>query len=130
MFSFTFFITVFFIFLFLILVYSVLPTPLSLEPITRSQVDEYKNRATFVHLYGPEPHPVSPATNFDKGIQWQSFWSVVRQPRSYFERRDMAARISDVIHPAQVGEGEGAGWGLVGCVWLICMGWLGSGDKL
>eukprot|EP00904_Undaria_pinnatifida_P008240 jgi/Undpi1/4546/HiC_scaffold_18.g07900.m1 len=64
-------------------------------------VDEYKNRATFVHLYGPEPHPVSPATNFDKGIQWQSFWSVVRQPRSYFERRDMAARISDVIHPAQ-----------------------------
>ncbi|CAN0498419.1 unnamed protein product, partial [Laminaria digitata] len=63
-----------------------LPPAHTLRDDPFSQVNEYKDRATFVHLYGPEPHPASPETNFDKGVMWQSFWSVIRQTKSYDDR--------------------------------------------
>lgn len=67
-----------------------------------TQVELYKDRATFVHMYGPEPHPQVPGTNFDKGSVWTHYWSVVHQARSYDDRVDMANRISRVIHQDQV----------------------------
>lgn len=65
-------------------------------------MDEYKDRATFVHLYGPEPHPVAPSTNFDHGVQVNSYWSTVRQPVTYQDRLDMVGRVRDWLHPDQV----------------------------
>ena len=65
-------------------------------------MDEYKDRATFVHLYGPEPHPVAPGTNFDHGVQVNSFWSTVRQPTTYEDRLDMVGRVRNLLHPDQV----------------------------
>lgn len=70
------------------------------------KVEAYKGQATFVHIYGPEPHPQTPATNFDKGISWQSFWSVIPQPKSYGERMSVAERIVGMIHPKQVSAGN------------------------
>ncbi|CAN0150810.1 unnamed protein product [Ectocarpus fasciculatus] len=64
-------------------------------------VEAYEGKATFVHLYGPEPHPAMPGTNFDVGTTWQAFWSVYPQAKSYDERRSMAERISSLIHPSQ-----------------------------
>ncbi|CAM9661773.1 unnamed protein product, partial [Sphacelaria rigidula] len=61
----------------------------------------YKDRATFVHLYGPEPHPMLPDTNFDVGTVWTSSWSVVRQPLTYQDRLNMVARIQNYTHPSQ-----------------------------
>lgn len=66
------------------------------------QVEEYKDRATFVHMYGPEPHPATPGTNFDTGSVWQMFWSTFPQHRSYQDRLAMADRISGLVHPDQV----------------------------
>ncbi|CAN0517954.1 unnamed protein product, partial [Ectocarpus sp. 8 AP-2014] len=64
-------------------------------------VEAYGGKATFVHLYGPEPHPAMPGTNFDIGTTWQAFWSVYPQATSYDERAAMAQRISRLIHPSQ-----------------------------
>lgn len=69
---------------------------------SRTQVEEYKNRATFIHLYGPEPHPVMPGTNFDTGTVRPSYWSVVQQHRSYRDRLEMAASVRELVHPEQV----------------------------
>lgn len=71
-------------------------------PVFSEKVESYKERATFVHLYGPEPHPSMPGTNFDKGITWQNYWSVFPQHQNYAERVAMAKRISDLIHPDEV----------------------------
>ena len=65
-------------------------------------MEEYKGRATFVHLYGPEPHPVAPGTNFDHGVQVNSYWSTVRQPVTYQDRLDMVGRVRDWLHPDEV----------------------------
>eukprot|EP00903_Cladosiphon_okamuranus_P007159 g6951.t1 len=67
----------------------------------RELVEAYKGQATFVHVYGPEPHPSTPGTNFDKGIMWQNYWSVLPQQKTYGERVATAERIVDMIHPAQ-----------------------------
>lgn len=67
-----------------------------------AQVELYKDRATFFHMYGPEPHPQVPGTNFDKGSVWPHYWSVVQQAHSYDKRVDMANRISAVIHRDEV----------------------------
>ncbi|CBN79506.1 expressed unknown protein [Ectocarpus siliculosus] len=64
-------------------------------------VEAYGGKATFVHLYGPEPHPAMPGTNFDIGTTWQAFWSVYPQATSYDERAAMAQRINRLIHPSQ-----------------------------
>lgn len=55
-----------------------------------------------MHVYGPEPHPSTPGTNFDKGVTWQSYWSVLAQHKTYGERVAAAERIVDMIHPSQV----------------------------
>eukprot|EP00752_Nemacystus_decipiens_P003695 g3405.t1 len=67
----------------------------------RELVEAYKNKAVFVHIYGPEPHPSTPGTNFDKGIPWQSYWSVLRQPETFEERVATAEKIVDKIHTDQ-----------------------------
>ncbi|CAB1112602.1 unnamed protein product [Ectocarpus sp. CCAP 1310/34] len=64
-------------------------------------VEAYGGKATFVHLYGPEPHPAMPGTNFDIGTTWQAFWSVFQQATRYEERVAMAQRIGRRIHPSQ-----------------------------
>lgn len=69
-----------------------------------SQVDSHKDRATFVHLYGAEPHPLPPATNFDIGTQRPQYWSVVDQHRTYDERVAMAKTIRRMVHPAEVSD--------------------------
>lgn len=71
------------------------------EPF-REQVEMYKDRVTFVHLYGPEPHPTTPATNFDLGVVVNSYWSTVHQPESYEQRLAMVDRVKDQMHPEQV----------------------------
>ena len=68
------------------------------------QVEKYQDRATFVHLYGPEPHPQMPGTNFDTGIPWQFFWSTRPQHRNYGDRVAAAEEIVDMIHPEQVND--------------------------
>lgn len=78
-------------------------TPSSALPFLPQKVEKYKDRATFVHMYGPEPHPTMPGTNFDAGTTWQSYWSVVGQHRTYEERVGMAERIGALVHPEQVG---------------------------
>ncbi|CAM9513374.1 unnamed protein product [Pylaiella littoralis] len=65
-------------------------------------VESYKDRATFVHLYGPEPHPVSPDTNFDSGKVVDSYWSTVNQPKTYDERLAMIDKVKTWLHPEQV----------------------------
>jgi len=62
-------------------------------------VEAYKDKVTFVHLYGPEPHPVSPDTNFDSGRQAMNYWSTVRQPRDWDSRLTMAKKITNLMHP-------------------------------
>lgn len=66
------------------------------------QVETYKDRFTFVHLYGPEPHPTAPDTNFDSGKVVDSYWSTVKQPKTYDERLVMVDRVKDLLHPEQV----------------------------
>lgn len=66
------------------------------------KVEAFKDRVTFVHLYGPEPHPTLPATNFDQGIPVNSYWSTVAQPTSYPERLAMLDRVVDLLHPDEV----------------------------
>ena len=61
-------------------------------------VDEFKDSATFVHLVGPEPHPLTPDTNFDSGMQKMNYWSTVRQPLNYDDRLTMTKKISSFIH--------------------------------
>ncbi|CAM9479034.1 unnamed protein product [Choristocarpus tenellus] len=65
-------------------------------------VELYKDRATFVHLYGAEPHPMIPDTNFDSGRLLPLYWSVIRQPLTYDGRLEMARRTLDLTHPNQV----------------------------
>lgn len=65
-------------------------------------MDTYKDRVTFVHLYGPEPHPTAPATNFDHGVVVNSYWSTVTQPASYEQRLAMVDRVKDLMHPDEV----------------------------
>ncbi|CAM9847656.1 unnamed protein product [Ectocarpus sp. 6 AP-2014] len=64
-------------------------------------VEMYKDHVTFVHLYGPEPHPTTPATNFDHGVVVNSYWSTVPQPESYEQRLAMVDRVKDLMHPEQ-----------------------------
>lgn len=63
-------------------------------------VEKYKDEVHFVHLYGPEPHPLSPDVNFDVGEFMMNYWSTVRQPKTYQERLKMTAKIRDLVHPS------------------------------
>ncbi|CAM9792404.1 unnamed protein product [Discosporangium mesarthrocarpum] len=68
----------------------------------RLLVEKFQDRATFVHLYGAEPHPLIPDKNFDSGSLLPNFWSTMRQPLTYDERADMARRVLSRTHPSQV----------------------------
>lgn len=65
------------------------------------KVETYKDRATFAHLYGAEPHPITPGTNFDWGIPIPQYWSATGQHRNYQDRLNMAAKIVATTHPEQ-----------------------------
>lgn len=62
-------------------------------------VEAYKDQATFLHLVGPEPHPLGPDTNFDTGKQLMNYWSVVRQAKTWDDRKEMATRVAEYTHP-------------------------------
>ncbi|KAG5185822.1 hypothetical protein JKP88DRAFT_155418, partial [Tribonema minus] len=53
----------------------------------------------FAHLVGPEPHPITPDTNFDSGVVKVNFWSTVAQARTYDARVAMARAVADKVHP-------------------------------
>mmetsp|Transcript_15688 Transcript_15688/g.49091 ORF Transcript_15688/g.49091 Transcript_15688/m.49091 type:complete len:250 (+) Transcript_15688:44-793(+) len=65
-------------------------------------VESFHDRATFVHLMGPEPHPVTPDVNFDSGKILMNYWSTVSQPRTWTERLQLAARLRPMMHPKTV----------------------------
>jgi len=62
-------------------------------------VDAYTDRVTFLHLVGPEPHPLTPDTNFDSGKQLMNYWSTVRQAKTYDDRLVMTAKVAEFTHP-------------------------------
>ncbi|KAJ8609338.1 hypothetical protein CTAYLR_009284 [Chrysophaeum taylorii] len=62
-------------------------------------VDKYVDRANFVHLMGPEPHPVTPDVNFDSGRMLMNYWSTVPQPRTWADRATLASRVAPMLHP-------------------------------
>jgi hypothetical protein len=63
-------------------------------------VEQYKDSVTFLHLVGPEPHPITPDTNFDSGKQLMNYWSTVRQPKTYEKRLKLAAKVAEYTHPS------------------------------
>ncbi|CAM9120761.1 unnamed protein product [Scytosiphon promiscuus] len=65
-------------------------------------VEDYGDKATFVHVYGPEPHPAAPDLNFDSGKLLPNFWSILRQPVTYNDRVEAAKNIHSITHPDQV----------------------------
>jgi len=65
-------------------------------------VESYKDTVTFVHLVGPEPHPLTPDTNFDSGKQLMNYWSTVRQAKTYDDRITMTKKVLDYTHPSQI----------------------------
>lgn len=65
-------------------------------------VDEYADRASFVHLMGPEPHPTTPDVNFDSGKVLMNYWSTVSQPTTWSERVAIATRVKAVLHEQSI----------------------------
>lgn len=65
-------------------------------------VETFKDSVTVLHLVGPEPHPITPDTNFDSGKQLMNYWSTVRQPRTYADRLELAKRVHEYTHPDAV----------------------------
>ena len=64
-----------------------------------AMIEKYKERVKFIHIYGPEPHPITPDLNFDSGAIKLNFWSTVAQPYTYLDRVDHAAMIFTYLHP-------------------------------
>lgn len=62
-------------------------------------VEKYYDRVSFIHLYGPEPHPKRPDKNFDTGKIIEFPWSTIRNAKTWEARRTAAALIKDDIHP-------------------------------
>jgi len=67
-----------------------------------SLVSKYHNDFTFVHLVGPEPHPIAPYTNFDSGTIYMSYWSTVEQPVTYSARKELTEKIEKKNHPSSI----------------------------
>jgi hypothetical protein len=63
-------------------------------------VEKYKDDVHFVHLVGPEPHPLSPDVNFDVGEFKMNYWSTVRQPKTMEARLAMTEKVREFIHPS------------------------------
>lgn len=66
------------------------------------QVEAHGDKAIFVHVYGPEPHPAAPDRNFDSGKLLANYWSVRRQSVTYDDRLEQAKAIRSITHPDQV----------------------------
>lgn len=66
------------------------------------QVTSRTDKAIFVHMYGPEPHPTVPDTNFDSGRLLPNYWSLTRQQFTYEERVAAAMAIRPYTHPDEV----------------------------
>lgn len=49
-------------------------------------IDAFKSKVTFVHMIGPEPHPIWPYANFDSGTLRMNYWSTIKQPQTFKER--------------------------------------------
>ena len=64
-----------------------------------AMIEKYKERVQFIHIYGPEPHPITPDVNFDSGALKLNYWSTVAQPYTYLERVNHAAMIFTYLHP-------------------------------
>ena len=62
-------------------------------------VEKYSDQVSFVHLYGPEPHPKRPDKNFDTGKIIEFPWSTVRNSKTWDARRAAATLIQDDLHP-------------------------------
>lgn len=65
-------------------------------------MDNYGDKAIFVHVYGPEPHPAAPDLNFDAGTLLSNYWSVWRQSVTYDDRLEKASTVRSITHPDQV----------------------------
>lgn len=65
-------------------------------------VEKYAEQVTFLHLYGPEPHPKRPDKNFDTGKIIEFPWSTVRNAKTWTARREATEMIQDDIHPEQL----------------------------
>ncbi|CAM9529184.1 unnamed protein product [Choristocarpus tenellus] len=78
------------------------PFEMSSYWLESAMVESYHDRATFVHLYGAEPHPMIPDTNFDSGTLRPMYWSVMRQPLNYNKRLEMAQQALELTNPEQV----------------------------
>jgi peroxiredoxin len=63
-------------------------------------VEQYKDRITFLHMYGPEPHPNLPYSNFDSGKPKINYWSTVEQPSTWEERMDLVRKVAPLTHPS------------------------------
>lgn len=68
-------------------------------------MENYGEKAVFVHVYGPEPHPAAPDLNFDAGTLLSNYWSVWRQSVTYEDRVEKAKTIRSITHPDQVKNG-------------------------
>lgn len=66
------------------------------------QVSSHGEKAIFVHMYGPEPHPTVPDTNFDSGTLLPNYWSVASQTLTYEGRVASAEAIRSITHPSEV----------------------------
>lgn len=62
-------------------------------------VEKYYDQVSFIHLYGPEPHPKRPDKNFDTGKIIEFPWSTVRNAKTWESRRSTAELVKDDIHP-------------------------------
>lgn len=65
-------------------------------------VEKYADSVTFVHLYGPEPHPKKPDKNFDTGMIVEFPWSTIRNAKTWIARKSAAEMIQDDLHPAEL----------------------------
>jgi peroxiredoxin len=63
-------------------------------------VEKVSDKVTVVHLVGPEPHPITPDTNFDEGTFRMNYWSTVRQPKTFEDRLVIAEKVREYIHPS------------------------------
>mmetsp|Transcript_11742 Transcript_11742/g.17515 ORF Transcript_11742/g.17515 Transcript_11742/m.17515 type:complete len:260 (-) Transcript_11742:112-891(-) len=65
-------------------------------------VSRYHNFFTFVHLVGPEPHPIAPYTNFDSGTIKVNYWSTIEQPLTYETKKKVTEKIKEKTHPNSI----------------------------
>lgn len=46
-------------------------------------IDKYSDDVHFLHMVGPEPHPLFPYANFDSGLVKMNYWSNYRFDRCF-----------------------------------------------